>query len=55
MSDTIDPPPDWYLYHLARRAALSALQNPQPFVPGPDPVVEAQREAQALRDAGRLN
>jgi hypothetical protein len=25
------------------------------FVPGPDPVVEAMKEAEALRSAGRLN
>jgi hypothetical protein len=51
MSDKQDTTSDWYL----RMVFLKALREAPPFVPGPDPVVEAQREAQALRDAGRLN
>jgi hypothetical protein len=51
MSNAIDLPPEWYLLEVARRA----LREAPPFVPGPDPVVEAMREAEALRNAGRLN
>jgi hypothetical protein len=53
MSD--DPTPDWFLREAAHRALLESLRDTPPFVPGPDPVVEALREAEALRNAGRLN
>jgi hypothetical protein len=52
MSNT-DELPDWYLREAQRRALLESLR--EPFVPGPDPVVEAMKEAEALRSAGRLN
>jgi hypothetical protein len=55
MSDRPDPAEAWYLQQAARRALLESLRDAQPFVPGPDPVVEAMREADALRSAGRLN
>jgi hypothetical protein len=51
MSDTFDPVQE----KLARMAALKALRETPPFVPGPDPVVEAMREAQQLRRDNRLN
>jgi hypothetical protein len=49
MSD--NPYPPGYL----DRLILQVIRETPPFVPGPDPVVEAMREAQAVRQAGRLN
>jgi hypothetical protein len=53
MSDV--PVSERYLREAARRALLESLRDAPPFVPGPDPVIEAMKEADALRQAGRLN
>jgi hypothetical protein len=55
MSDRPNPAEAWYLQQAARRALLESLRDAPPFIPGPDPVLEAMREAEALRNAGQLN
>jgi hypothetical protein len=54
MSDTVAPPPDWYLRHV-QRLALQGL--PAGLPPCPDPLVRPEdvQAAQELRQAGRLN
>lgn len=53
MSDSPAPPPVWYFNYAARLALQYASKNPTPL--GPDPVVDAMREVQQLRQDSRLN
>jgi hypothetical protein len=48
MTDRTEPLPDWFIREAQRRALMESLRDGPAFVPGPDPVAEAMKEADAL-------